>query len=527
MVNRNLFKTKTPPPVVDTTNKHGAPAYSLKPEEALAQMASTGCLSDTYYMSAKSQLDDLIKTARLCSPAYVAQTAIWAREKGLMKDTPAVLVALLCDIASQHPEHRPIFVSAFKKVIDNTKMLANFVQVIRSGAVGRKSFGTTAKKLIQNWLNEKPCFYILRNSIGNSPSLGDIIRMTHPKAATPDHAGLYGWLIGKENENPKPEALKNYEKFKADLEAGKNPDIPANVPPEMISGLNGMGVKQWKQLATAGNWHFVRMNLNTFQRHEALSADIVAIIAEKLGDPATIEKINVFPYQILTTYQNTTVEDQQIHAALAGAMENATKNVPTLPGNIIVAVDESGSMGAPITGMGTTKPSKTHCSDVAALIAACIHRKNPTTGVIKWANDARWFQPNNGEPILQLAARMAGHGGGTNMSSVFQLLIKEKKAVDTLVIVSDNMSWADFHGYEGGRATASRKLWETLKKTNPKARLVLIDLTPNDNTQLPNDKDVMNIGGFSDAVFDLLKDFIEGNLSREKWVGEIKKIKLD
>lgn len=527
MVNKNLFKTKTPAPVIDTVNAAGGVAYSLKPEEALAQMASTGCLSDTFYMTAKTQFEELIKVARQCKPEYVAQTAIWAREKGLMKDTPAVLVALLCEISSEHPEHRPVFVSAFKKVIDNAKMLGNFVQVIRSGAVGRKSFGTTAKKLIQAWLNEKPCYYILRNSVGNDPSLGDIIKMTHPKAPSPEHAGLYGWLIGKDNENPKPEALRNYEEFKAALEAGKDPDIPANVPPEMITGLKGMGIKQWKQLAASGNWHFVRMNLNTFERHGALTDDVVMAIVLKLGDPATIEKINVFPYQILTTYQNATTQNSQILGALATAMETATKNVPILPGNIVVAVDESGSMAAPITGQGTAKPSVTTCSDVGALIAACIHRKNPLTGVIKWAEGSRWFHPNNGEPILQLATRMAGHGGGTNMSSVFELLIKEKKAVDTLVIVSDNMSWADFHGYQGGRDTASKALWAQLKRANPKAKLVLIDLTPNANTQLPNSNDVMNIGGFSDTVFDLLKDFIEGNLGREKWVGEIKKIKLD
>ena len=40
----------------------------------------------------------------------------------------------------------------FGRVVDNGKMLRNFVQILRSGAVGRKSLGTRPKKLVQQWL---------------------------------------------------------------------------------------------------------------------------------------------------------------------------------------------------------------------------------------------------------------------------------------------------------------------------------------------------------------------------------------
>ena len=39
----------------------------------------------------------------------------------------------------------------FDQVVDNGKMLRNFAQIIRSGAVGRKSFGNRPKKLMQTW----------------------------------------------------------------------------------------------------------------------------------------------------------------------------------------------------------------------------------------------------------------------------------------------------------------------------------------------------------------------------------------
>ena len=38
------------------------------------------------------------------------------------------------------------------RVIDNGKMLRTFIQIVRSGAVGRKSLGTRPKRLVQRWL---------------------------------------------------------------------------------------------------------------------------------------------------------------------------------------------------------------------------------------------------------------------------------------------------------------------------------------------------------------------------------------
>ena len=47
-----------------------------------------------------------------------------------------------------------LLAQVFPRVIDSGKMLRNFVQILRSGAVGRKSLGTRPKKLVQRWLLE-------------------------------------------------------------------------------------------------------------------------------------------------------------------------------------------------------------------------------------------------------------------------------------------------------------------------------------------------------------------------------------
>ena len=39
--------------------------------------------------------------------------------------------------------------------------------------------------------------------------------------------------------------------------------------------------------------------------------------------------------------------------------------------------------------------------------------------------------------------------------------------------------------------------------------------------------DVLNVGGFSDAVFDVISLFAKGELGAEHWVGAIKRVSLD
>src|SRR5690606_30610336 len=104
--------------------------------------------------------------------------AVYSRQYGLMKDMPAVLAAW---VAAKDTE---LFSIIFDRVIDNPKMLRNFVQVVRSGVTGRKSFGSKPKRLIQNYLNNLSDMALFNADVGNNPSLQDIIKMVHPAPKT-------------------------------------------------------------------------------------------------------------------------------------------------------------------------------------------------------------------------------------------------------------------------------------------------------------------------------------------------------
>ena len=149
-----------------------------------------------------------------------------------MKDLPALLCAVLSVFGPG------LIAEVFDRVIDDGQMLRNFVQIMRSGVVGRKSLGTLPKRLVQAWFDRRTDDQIFRASIGNDPSLADVIRMVHPKPKTASRAALYGYLIGQPHEAADlPELVKQFEAFKAG--ESKSPagcSVPDAHEPETVEG---------------------------------------------------------------------------------------------------------------------------------------------------------------------------------------------------------------------------------------------------------------------------------------------------
>ena len=517
MANKQLFKTQPGrlPPATDTLNEAGGKAYALSPQAALAQYAATGCLNATYYANAEMQLDTVLALCTAVEPAFVAKTAIYARRRGQMKDMPALLTAWLA-------QHGPDWLEpTFAKVVDNGRMLRNVVQILRSGVVGRKSLGSRPKRLVQQWLNGRSDAQLLSASVGNDPSLADVIKMVHPKPATSERTAFYAWLIGKPHDAALlPNVIKALDQFKNDVEAPV-PDVPF----ELLTALP-LQPQHWVAIACQAPWQMTRMNLNTFARHEVFKVGGMAQrIAERLRDPAAIRRARVFPYQLLSAYAMVGEGVPEIvRDALQDALEVALENVPELPGQVYVLLDVSGSMASPITGQRTGATSKVRCVDVAALIAAALSAKNPATKILAFDTEVHTVQLNRRDSVLTQAKTLAAFcGGGTDCGRPLAKLNKGKAAGDLVIYVSDNESWAD---PQRGRGTETMKQWEIFRQRNPKAGLVCIDLQPYGTTQAQTREDVLNVGGFSDAVFEVLARFAAGQLGGDHWVREIEAVEV-
>ncbi|HEX3745198.1 MAG TPA: hypothetical protein VHW09_14740 [Bryobacteraceae bacterium] len=512
MANKALFATfcGTLMPAADAINYEGAPAYAFSPKQALAQYAATGCFGTTFYATAGEQLARVLEICQSVEPEFVARAAVYARRHAYMKDMPA----LLCAWLSVRDAH--LHAAVFAQVIDNAKMLRTYVQIVRSGVVGRKSLGTAPKRLVREWLAARDEESLFRGSVGSDPSMADILKMVHPKPATSRREAFYGYMLGRPFDSAAlPPLVIDFERFKTGDEIG-----PPDLPFAMLSAMP-LDRRNWAAIARHASWQTLRMNLNTFARHGVFEeAGMTELIAGRLRDAGEIARSRVFPYQLLSAYQNCGADvPVAIRSALQDAMEVAIANVPAIDGPVVVCPDVSGSMASPLTGMRRGATTSVLCIDIAALVTAALLRRNPRARVLPFAGDVVPVDLNPRDSVMTNAGKLASIGGGaTNCSAPLRLLNRERARVDAVVFVSDNQSWID---PRLARGTALLQEWQELRARNPQARMICVDVQPYETTQAPDRADILNVGGFSDQVFDVMAAFVAGELDPDHWTGRI------
>ncbi len=549
MVNKSLFSSLFSRgnrnfPQADSINEAGGLAYRFTPKHALAQIAATGCFNGVFYGSAASQLVELRALIdQVDDNLFLAKLAVYARERAYMKDMPA---ALLVALSKRDTElmHR-----VFDRVVDNGRVLRTVFQMIRSGQFGRKSLAASLQRAFQRWLNEASVAKLLSASIGNDPSLRDVLRLARPTPKDNARRALFGWLTDKEVAKWSPATEADLPPQVKALVAYRNADSEERQV-EILSELSvrwdllagaARGAATWKAIARQMGPQALRMNLNTLLRHEVFvlangkpDHALVDYVAERIADADEIRRSRQFPYQYLAAYLNAAEEvPQKIKTALHQAAEIACGNVPVLDGPVVIGLDVSGSMASPATGhRGRGATSKMRCVDVAALFAAAILRRNPDSVVVPFDTQAYAVRIDPADSILSLAARLAKYGGGgTNCSlPLYEANTRLRQRLFAgAVLVSDNQSWVGQGRYG---ATAVMSQWHDFVQNQQRLagraaaspKLVCIDIQPYGSSQAPDRADILNIGGFSDAVFQVVASFLSDDAGR--FVAEVEATEL-
>ena len=519
MANKTLFKSLIGKlvPATNAINEERAPAYALSPKHQLAQYVATGCLNRTFYATADEQLATVIALCADLDAEFIAKTAVFCRERGHMKDMPALLCAVLS------VKDHELLAQVFPRVIDNAKMLRNFVQIMRSGVVGRKSLGTAPKRLVREFLDARDAATLFKSNVGQDPSLVDIVKMVHPKPKDAAREALYGYFIGRNYAaDALPDVVRNFEAYKK----GDSRDVP-DVPFQMLTALE-LGTPEWIAIARRAPWQMTRMNLNTFARHGVFAEPGMSeLIAARLRDAKAIAKARVFPYQLMVAFTMAQANKdipREVCDALQDAMEIALANVPAIEGRVYVCPDVSGSMSSAVTGYRKGATTAVRCIDVAALFAAAVVRKNPQAEVLPFECDVVNITLNSRDSVMTNAARLASiGGGGTNCSAPLALLNRRKAKGDLVIFISDYESWVDAGA---GRGTAMMREFNAFKERNPAARLACIDVQPYRTVQAIEREDILNVGGFSDQVFGVISEFARGELNADHWIGVIESMAL-
>jgi len=524
----------------DTKNDAGGLAYSLPAKAALAQFACTGTFNGTFYTSEEKLLKDFVELAKDVDDEYLAKLAVYAREYAKMKDMSAALLVVL-STRDNELTHR-----IFDRVVDNGRMLRTTFQFVRSGQFGRRGLSSSLQRAFRRWLNNRDIPKLLNDSTGNNPTMRDVLRMVRPRPENLSREALFAYLVKKELEPDSPVALAVPEDLRLLKEFRKAESQAEQI--EILERLHLrwelladsiIGPDVWAKVGLKMGAHALLANLNTLDRHGAFkvvtdgSTGIVAQFADRIrGTP----KAGIFPYRYFAAYKYGVDAPLPIQTALLDATKLAFDNVPKLPGPVVIAIDVSASMRSSITGRqaGGRRSSQIECLDVAALFGAAVAHRNPESVILPFCDHIHRIIYGHDGGVMSLArslAHLRGFATACDVPIRTAKEIGEQKSQDfcAIVLVSDHESWLG-HGRFGESATyeAFKRFKASQKAMFPGARpkLICIDLTPGRTALTPKQPDILNVGGFSDAVFETIKKFLDSDGDPDSFVKTIEEVSI-
>lgn len=467
-------------------NSSGGKVVELNAEEKLVKLALTSVFNDGL-STGNDQIREFNVAAEHVTSKFLAQCIIYAYQTGHMRDTTAYMLALLSKRDTK------LFRQVFAYITPDGRMLRNFVGVIRSGLTGRKSLGSACKAAINSALNSFNTYQWVQASIGNNPSIKDVIKLSHYKPNVHNDT-IVKWILGYPIT---PDFIDTFNKWD-----GTGP-VPPHIPFEMYV----QRVKDWSAIVSKLSYKQLIINLNTLLRN-GVTVEAKARIVERIQDKEAIENTGWFPFRFFTAAKN--VQDLEIRAALLNATIHALHNVPVLKGKTAVCPDVSGSMNQPATGHRKGATTDISAREVAALFSTALALRVGNTADI-FAFDTQTY-PIPADTFWKTVTTISNlYGGGTDCTAPIRSI---GGLYDTVILISDNESWAHFESIE--------KVWDKHKR--PGAKLVNWDLAPTITSLVNSRDDILSISGFNGSEFTVISDFIHGD--KRSMVERIKSVVL-
>jgi len=486
------------PVTPDTANREGFPAYTRSLEEQLLQVLMTNTLNNFFYATSEKLLQETLEVherALRKDPEFFAKALVYARNEGFMRLQPIVGLTKLAG------ERVDLFKRVFDRVVLIPSDLQDFFTIL--DASGRGQGGRAIKGTVTKWLNEKLSeYWVIKyggKSRGRGFSLGDIVRVVHPKPAGEKQSSLFAYLRGVGGVEDLPQVAV-YEKFKrASTEEKAKLIREGRLPHEAVTGVGGLNKDCWRALVPQLPVLALLRNLNTLSRHGVLD-EARDLISSKLTNEEALRSAKVFPFQFLKAFE--AVDSPWVRDVLRQSVEIAAKNIPLIKGKTAIFLDISGSMYGDFILIG-------------AVFAFSLFKKVNGNAVFWLFNDSVYeAQPSLVDSILSQAERIRAYGG-TNTGAPIELLTEKRIFVDNIIMITDEQQNEGNPFYRG--------LLRYRTKVNKNAKCYIIDVSPYRSAVVPlSDTLTYYIYGWSDRVLHFIAYANQGFDSMVKKVREMR-----
>lgn len=532
-------------------------AYVLSDKEALASMAMTTFLVDSYYVPEADFTRNVISLAEKCGYEFTAKLALYARTKGNLRSISHLLAALVC----RDPLH-PTWLKSFYEHVavrpdDIAEILSCYAQLNHiSLAYGHfPKIPNSMKKGFSAVLSSLSPYQIDKYKMSSkSLSLVDIVNLLHPTPSDRNREAYRRLMHGESLDGTYDGKILEKEM----AETGKNVDDEHSIVLAKHDAI--------KSVLESG---MPMMNLLRNLRNIMLYApDMVDEAVKQLVDHDKVINSRLLPFRFMSAYDAVdgmslsdyndkndvttaikfesdiahSMDDDKLSSlkktvlkALEDAMAIACENVPELNGNCAVLIDHSGSVRGDSHGSSTVSPwSSVRTAHIGNVFGSIMAFKQKDVYIGMFGD--KLISPTIDRSIGLLEFNQMSYGmgadcGGCTENGLYEFLknvINEKKHIDNFIVFSD-MEIGD--GGEGGwdySSSADAKFKDQFKefrKINPDCLTVCCNIRGQSGTSVfnPNLK-LLNVSGWSNNIFDIIAMYKDGKL--KSMVEDIEKVSL-
>lgn len=390
---------------IKTTNKSGHAAYGMTSKSKLVTQVLTSFFNeDKFYSDNSAEMQETIKEVIKQDAEFVSKLAVYARRVFNMRSVSHVLTAYLA-----HESEGKQYV---KETVRGVSLRGDDVTEIMSFylATFGKPIPNSLKKGINDVLTGFDEYDLAKYKGDNKAvKMRDLICLCRPAPKNAEQSELFKKCLENRLETPLT--------WETELSA------------------NGNNAKTWEKLINSGKVGYMALLRNLRNIIKANPSNIQQVY-NIIQDPERVRKSKQLPFRFLSAYKSVKdISGSKVLDVLENAVDASIENLPKINGTTVISVDVSGSMRSEISAK-----SDIECSEIALMLAYIANRICGNSYIYAFDNNVYKLTMSSRAGILQAVESTLIHGGGTNMSLPFRLMISEKINADRIIILSDNMN---------------------------------------------------------------------------------------
>jgi 60 kDa SS-A/Ro ribonucleoprotein len=541
-----FFSTKSTPqsePIPGSNqvpNSAGGYTWELDDWARLDRFLILGSEGGTYYVGERKLTQDNAACVARCIAADGIRTIDRIVDISMTgrapKNDPAIFSLAMAAKLGDEATRRHAY-AALPKVCRIGTHLMHFAEY----AQGFGGWGRGMRRAIGAWFNGRPAselaFQLAKYQSRDGWSNRDLLRLAHPRAASPSHDRLFAWAVKGElpdgaKDDPALELIVAMDELRKldDVLAGAKLIREKKLPRECVPTEWLKFPEVWDALLAAMPMTAMIRNLATMTRVGLLTQSSHATnhVIGQLRDASRIKKARVHPIAVLaalTTYKSghgaRGVERDGSRAwqpvakivdALDAAFYASFDAVEPSGKRMLLALDVSGSMGCgAVAGVPNLTPRV--ASAAMSLVTAATERDHAFIAFTAAAHGygGQFGGGESGITTLSISPRQRLDDvvraidklpmGGTDCALPMVWAQKHRVDVDTFVIYTDNETWA-------GSVHPAQALRAYREARGIPAKLVVVGMTSTGfSIADPADAGMLDVVGFDTSTPPVIADF--------------------